>query len=128
MVSCKIFGTESRKCQVVNGKTFHLLSSLVHNAFNFANFFDWVIEKLYKDQFHIFSFFKQQMGLISISGLLISNLSLFCFTIDHNVSMIECDNQKDEGNDDGLGGMNHVLYSFLSSNLNLHKFYDPINL
>ena len=59
MVSCEIFGTKSRKCQVVNDKTFHLLSSLVYNAFNFANFFDWVNEKLYKDQFHIFSIFKQ---------------------------------------------------------------------
>ena len=66
MVTCEIFDTESQKCQVVNGKTFHLLLSLVHNAFNFANFIDWVNEKLYKDQFHIFSFFKQQMGLISI--------------------------------------------------------------
>ena len=71
-----------------------------------------MIEKLYKDQFHIFSFFKEQMGLISISGLLIYNLSLFCFTIDYNVSMIECANQKDEGNNDGLGGMNHVSYFF----------------
>ena len=128
MVSCKIFSTESRKYQVVSGKTFHLLSSLVHNAFNVANFFEWVIQKLYKDQFHIFSFFKQQLGLISISSLLISNLSLFCLTVDHNVSMIECANQKDERNYDGLGGMNHVSYSFLSSNLNLHKFYDPIDL
>ena len=113
---------------MVNGKIFHLFSSLVHNDFIFANFFDWVIEKLYKDQFHIFSFFKQQMGLISISGLMISNLSLCCFTIDNDVSMIECANQKDEGNNDGLGGMNHVSYSFLSSNLNLHRFYDPIDL
>ena len=88
-ITCKIFGTESRKCQVVNGKTFHLLLSLVHNAFNFANFIEWVNVKLYKDQFHIFSFFKEQMALISISGLLISKLSLFCFIIDHNVSMIE---------------------------------------
>ena len=68
------------------------------------------------------------MGLISIFGLKISNLSLFCFIIDHNVSMIEYDGQKDEGNNDGLGGMNHVSYYFLSSNLNLHKFYDPIDL
>ena len=44
------------------------------------------------------------------------------------MSTIECANQKDEGNNDGLGGMNHVSYSFLSSNLNLHKFYDPIDL
>ena len=68
------------------------------------------------------------MGLISIPCLLISNLSLFCFTIDHNVSMIECANRKNDGNNDALGGMNHVSYSFLSSNLNLHKFYDPIDL
>ena len=94
MVSC---GTDSRKCQLVNGKAFYLLSSLVHNVFNFANFFDWVNEKLYKDQFHIFSFYKQQMGLISISGLKISNLSLFCFIIDHNVRMIEYADQKDQG-------------------------------
>ena len=100
----------------------------MHNAFNFANFFDWVKEKLYKDQFHIFSFYKQQIGLISISGLMISNWSLFCFIIDHNTSMIEYADQKDEGNNDGLGGMNHLLYSFISSNLNLHKFYDPIDL
>ena len=125
MVSCS---TDSRKCQLVNGKAFYLLSSLVHNVFNFANFFDWVNEKLYKDQFHIFSFYKQQMGLISISGLNISNLSLFCFIIDHNVRMIEYADQKDEGKNDGLGGMNYVSYSFLSSNLNLHKFYDPIDL
>ena len=118
MVSCsnqvltwEIFGKESRECQVVSGKIFHLFfqSSMVHNAFNFANSFDWV-EKLFKDQFHIFSIFKQQMGLISISGLLISNLSLFCFTIDHNVSMIECPNQKNEVNNDSLGGMNRVSY------------------
>ena len=68
------------------------------------------------------------MGLISIFSLLISNLSPFCFTIDHNVNMIECANQKDEANNDSLGGMNHVSYSFLSSNLNLHKFYDPVDL
>ena len=122
------FSVQSRKCQVVNGKTFHLLLSLVHNAFNFANFIDWVNEKFYKDQFHIFSFFKQQMGLISISGLMISKLSLFCFIVDHNVSMIEYANRKDEGNHDGLGWMNYISYSFLSSNLNLHKFYDPIDL
>ena len=113
---------------MINGKTFHLLSSLAHNAFNVANFFDWVIEKLYKDQVHLFAFLKQQMGLISIYGLLISNLSLFCFTIDHNVSVIGCANQKDEGNNDGLGGVNHLSYYFLSSNLNLHHFYDPIGL
>ena len=92
------------------------------------NFFDWVNEKLYKDQFHIFSFYKQQMGLISIFGLKISNLSLFCFIIDYNVGMIEYADQKDEGKNEGLGGMNYVSYSFLSSNLNLHKFYDPIDL
>ena len=68
------------------------------------------------------------MGLISISGLKISNLSIFCFTIDHDMSMIECANQKEEGRNDGLGGVNHVSYSFISSNLNLHKFYDPIDL
>ena len=67
------------------------------------------------------------MGLISISGLMIYNFSLFCFTIDHDVGMIECVNQKEEGKNDGLGGMNYVSYSF-SSNLNLHKFYDPIDL
>ena len=99
----------------------------MHNDFNFANLFDWVNEKLYKDQFHIFSFYKQ-MGLISISGFLVSNLSPVCFIVDHNVSMIDSANQKDEGKNDGLGGMNYVSYSFLSSNLNLHKFYDPIDL
>ena len=113
---------------MVNGKTFHILSSLVHNALTFDNFFDWVIENLYKDQFHIFSFFKQQMGLISISGLMISNLSLFCFIIDHNVRMIEYVDKKDEGKNDGLGGMNYVSYYFPLSNLNLHKFYNPIDL
>ena len=121
LVSCN---TDSRKCQLVNVKAFYLLSSLVHNVFNFSNFFDWVNENLYKDQFHIFSFYKQQMGLISISGLKISNLSIFCFTIDHDMSMIECANQKEEGRNDGLGGMNHVSYSFISTNLNLYKFYD----
>ena len=125
MVSC---GTDSRKCQMVNGKKFYIFSSLVHNVFNFAYFFDWVNEKLYKDQFRIFSFYKQQMGLISISGLMISNWSLFCFIIDRNTSMIEYADQKDEGKNDGLGGMNHVSYSFPSSILNLHKFYDPIDL
>ena len=67
------------------------------------------------------------MGLISISGLKIS-LSLFCFIIDHNVRMIEYADQNDEGKNDGLGGMNHVSYSSISSNLNLHKFYDLIDL
>ena len=42
--------------------------------------------------------------------------------------MIEYADQKDEGKNDGLGGMNYVSYSFLLSNLNLHKFYDPIDL
>ena len=124
LVSCN---TDSRKCQLVNGKEFYLLSSLVHIVFNFSNFFDRVNENLYKYQFHIFSFYEQQMGLISISGLKISNLSLFCITIDHDMNMIECANQKEEGRNDGLGGMNHISYSF-SSNLNLHKFYDPIDL
>ena len=67
------------------------------------------------------------MGLMSNSGLLISNLSPVCFTIDHNVNMIECAIQKDEENNDKLGGMNNVSYSFLSSILNLHHFYDPID-
>ena len=68
------------------------------------------------------------MELISISDLKISNLFLFCFIIDHNVRMIEYVDQKDEEKNDGLGRMNYVSYSFLSSNLNLHKFYDPIDL
>ena len=39
-----------------------------------------------------------------------------------------CANQKEEGNNDGLGGMNHVSYSFISTNRNLHTFYDPISI
>ena len=109
LVSCN---TDSRKCQLVNVKAFYLLSSLVHNVFNFSNFFDWVNENLYKDQFHIFSFYKQQMGLISISGLKISNLSIICFTIDHDMSMIECPNQKEEGINDGLGGDESCIVFF----------------
>ena len=81
---------------------------------------------LYKNKFHILSIFKKQMGLISISGLLISNLSLVCFTIDHNVSMIECTSQKDAGNNDIFRCLNLVIYS-LPSILNLQSFYDPID-
>ena len=52
VLTCEMFDKESQECQVVNGKTFHLLfrSSLMHNAFNFANSFFWVIEKLYREK------------------------------------------------------------------------------
>ena len=94
--------------------------------FKFSISFDWVIENLYKYQVHIFSIFKQQMWLMSISGLLISNLSPFCFTIDHNVSMIECTSQKDARNNDIFIGLNLVIDS-PPSILNLHSFYDAID-
>ena len=58
-----------------NALHFPSRSSVINNIFQFINLSYGWLEKVYKDQFHLFSIFKQQMGLISFSVSLHYNLS-----------------------------------------------------
>ena len=50
-------------------------SSVMNKFFQFVNLYYGWLEKVYKDQFHLFSIFKQQMGSISFTVSLHYNLS-----------------------------------------------------
>ena len=115
---------------MVSGETFHLLfqSSLVHDIFKFANPFDWVIERLYKDYFHFFSIIEQKVGQISTSIPLHYNLSPFDSTVIPGVNKIECHNWVGEETKNSVERLNHVPHYVLPSTLNSHYFYDPIGI
>ena len=98
----------------------------MNNIFQFINqSYGW-LDKVYKDQFHLFSIFEQQIGLIPISISLHCNLSPFGFFI--GVNNIECPIWEEKETKNCLEGLSHVLYCLLPSILNLHNFYDPIGL
>ena len=98
----------------------------MHDIFKFANPFDWVIERLYKDYFHFFSIIEQKVGRISTSVPLHYNLSPFGSSIFLGANIIECPSQVEEKTKNCLEGLNHESYSLLPSMLNSHYFYDPI--
>ena len=84
--------------------------------------------KVYKDQFHLFSIFKQQMGLISFTVSLHYNLYPSDSPISSGVNRIECPNRVEEETKNYLEWLSHESYCLLPSRTNLHTFYDPISI
>ena len=80
---------------------------------------------MYKDQFHLFSIFKQQMGLISFTVSLYYNLSPFDSS---GVNRIECPNKVEEKTKNYLEWLSHESYCLPPSRTNLHTSYDPISI
>ena len=83
---------------------------------------------MYKDQFHLFSIFKQQTGLISCTISLHYNLSPFDFPISSGVNRIECPSKVEEKTKNCLEWLNHESYCLLPSSTKSHTFYDPISI
>ena len=98
------------------------------NIFQSINLSYGWLEKVYKDQFHLFSIFEQQMGLISFSVSLHYNLSPFDSSIFPGVNRIGFPSQIEEKAKNFLEGMNHESYCLLPSRSNSHYFYDPISI
>ena len=86
------------------------------------------MKKVYKDQFHLFSIFKQQMGLISFTVSLHYNLSPFDSPISSGVNRIEIPSWVEEKKNNYLEWLSHESYCLLPSRKNLHTFYDPISI
>ena len=74
----EIFSQEFEHRHIVGESTLHFpsWSSVMSNIFQFINLSYGWLEKVYKDQFHLFSIFKRPMGLISLSVSLHYNLIL----------------------------------------------------
>ena len=73
------------------------------------------MKKVYKDQFHLFSIFKQQMGLISFTVSLHYNLSPFDSPISSGVNIIECPSRVEEKIKNCLEGFLGILAKCTSS-------------
>ena len=115
---------------MVGGKAFHSMfqSSWINNIFQFINTSYGWLEKVYKDQFHLFSIFEQQMGLFSILISLQYNLSPSGFSTCLGVNRIECFSWEEEKTKNCLEWINHESYCFLPSRMDSHYFYDPISI
>ena len=100
----------------------------MNNIFQFINLSYGWLEKLYKDQFHLFSIFEQQMGLISFSVLLHYSLFPFESPIFSGVNIIECPSWVEEKTKNCLVWLNHESYCLLPSRTNSHTFYDHISI
>ena len=100
---------------IIGEKTHHISfqSSVMNNFFQFVNLYYGWLEKVYKDQFHIFSIFKQQMGLISFIVSLHYNLSPFYSPISYGVNRIECLSKVEEKTKNCLEWLNHESYCLL---------------
>ena len=88
----EIFNQEHKHCHIIGENALHFLfkSWVMNNIFQSINLSYGWLEKVYKDQFHLFSIFEQQMGLISFSVSLHYNSSPFDFPIFSAVNGIEC--------------------------------------
>ena len=100
----------------------------MNNISQFINLSYGWMKKLYKDQFHLFSIFEQQMGLISISISLQYNLSPSGSSTFLGVNRIECFSWEEEKTKNCLEWINHESYCSLPSRTNSHYFYDPISI
>ena len=103
-------------------------SSVMNNFFQFVNLYYGWLEKVYKDKFHLFSIFKQQMGLISFTVSLHYNLSPFDFSISSDVNRIECPSKVEEKTKNCFEWSNHESYCLLPSRACLHTSYDPVSI
>ena len=88
----------------------------------------WWLEKVYKDQFHLFSIFEQQMGLILFSVSLHYNSSPFVSSIFTGVNTIECPSRIEEKTKNFLEWLSHESYCLLLSRMSSHSFYDPVGI
>ena len=107
---------------------FSCQSSLMNNIFQSINISYGWLEKVYKDQFHLFSIFEHQMGLISFLVSLHYSLSRFDSPIFSGVNRIECPSRVEEKAKNCLEWLNHESYCLLPSRTNSHTFYDPIGI
>ena len=108
-VTFEIFSQESEHGHIIGENVLHIFSqsSLMNNMFQFLNLSYGRLEKVYKDQFHLFSIFKQQMGLISFRVSLHYNLSPYDFSIFPGVNIIECPSRVEEKTKNCLKWLNH---------------------
>ena len=88
----EMFSQESKHDHTIGENTLHFpsWSSVMSNIVQFINLYYGWLGKVYKDQFHIFSIFKKQMGLISLLVSLHYNLSPLDSSIFLGVNIIEC--------------------------------------
>ena len=79
VVTFEISNQDFKHYHKIGEKVLHVSSqsSVMNNFFQFINLYYGWLEKVYRDQFHLFSNFKQQMGLISFIVSLHYNLSPF---------------------------------------------------
>ena len=98
------------------------------NIVQFLNLYYGWFEKVYKDQFHLFSIFKQQMGLISFLVSLHYNLSPFGSSIFPGVNITECPSRVEEKTKNCLKWLNHESYYLFPSRTSSHYFYDSISI
>ena len=126
----EIFSQESKHGHIIgeNALQFPSQSSLMNNIFQFINLSYGLLEKVYKDQFHLFSIFKQQMGLISVTVSFHYNLSPFDSPISSGVNRIEFPSMVEEKTKNCLEWLNHDSYCLLPSSTSSHTFYDPISI
>ena len=126
----EIFSQEFEHGHIIGENTLHFpsWSSVMSNIFQFINLSYGWLEKVCKDQFHLFSIFKQQMGLISFTVSLHHNLSPFDSPISSRVNRIECPSMVEEKTKNCLECLNHESYCLLPSRTNSHTFYDPISI
>ena len=91
----------------------------------------WWLEKVFKDQFHLFSIFEHQVGLVLIFRLLSLDLSPlgFYLIISPKEKQIEYVREVNEEVNLCENESNHMSYVFppFIPEFNLHKFYDPIS-
>ena len=85
-------------------------------------------EGIYIDQFHLFSIFEQQMGVISILISLKYNVSPFGFSTFPRVNRIECRSWEEEKTKNCLEWLNYEPYCIFPSRTNSCHFYDPIGV
>ena len=100
----------------------------MNNIFQFISISYGWLEKVYKDQIHLFSIFKQQMGLISFTVSFHYNLFPSDSPISSSVNRIECPSKVEEKTKNSLEWLNHESYCLLPSSTSSHTFYDPISI
>ena len=127
VVTFKILNQEFKHYHVIGEKALHVSSqsSVMNKFFQLVNLYYGWMKKVYKDQFHLFSIFKQQMGLISFTVSLHYNLSPFDSL---GVNRFECPSMVEEKTKNCLEWLSHESYRLPPSRTNLHTFYDPISI
>ena len=126
-VTFEIFSQEFEHGHIIGKNVLHFpsRSSVMNNIFQFINLSYGWLEKVYKDQFHLFSIFKQQMGLISFIVSFHYNFSPFDSL---GVNRFECPIRVEEKTKNYLEWLNLESYCLLPLSTNSHTFCDPIRI